>query len=94
MPALRDRGQFVGGHGMSPDHRLKTASALSELWDGRPIKRVRAGDGVTILNGRRLEGSLPWANLKQLLDLEIAYQKVHHDAGDKCCEAKVPSPLP
>jgi Protein of unknown function (DUF3987) len=47
-------GQFVGGHGMSPDHRLKTASALSELWDGRPIKRVRAGDGVTILNGRRL----------------------------------------
>jgi Protein of unknown function (DUF3987) len=47
-------GQFVGGHGMSPDHRLKTASALSELWDGRPIKRVRAGDGVMILNGRRL----------------------------------------
>jgi Protein of unknown function (DUF3987) len=47
-------GQFVGGHGMSPDHRLKTASALSKLWDGRPIKRVRAGDGVMILNGRRL----------------------------------------
>jgi hypothetical protein len=47
-------GQFVGGHGMSPDHRLKTAAALSELWDGRPIKRVRAGDGVTVLNGRRL----------------------------------------
>ena len=27
---------------------------LSELWDGRPVKRIRALDGVTILPGRRL----------------------------------------
>jgi hypothetical protein len=27
---------------------------LSELWDGKPVKRVRALDGVTILPGRRL----------------------------------------
>ena len=47
-------GQFVGGHGMSPEHRLKTAATLSSVWDGQPIKRVRAGDGVTILLGRRL----------------------------------------
>lgn len=47
-------GQFVGGHGMSNDNRLKTAGALSELWDGKPMRRVRAGDGVTILEGRRL----------------------------------------
>ncbi len=47
-------GQFVGGHGMSPEHRLKTAATLSSVWDGQPIKRVRAGDGVTILAGRRL----------------------------------------
>lgn len=47
-------GQFVGGHGMSPDHRLKTAAALSTIWDGQPIKRLRAADGVTILVGRRL----------------------------------------
>jgi len=47
-------GQFVGGHGMSTDNRLKTAAALSSMWDGDPIKRIRAGDGVSILKGRRL----------------------------------------
>lgn len=47
-------GQFVGGHGLSPDHKLKTAAALSEMWDGRPVRRVRAGDGLTTLQGRRL----------------------------------------
>jgi hypothetical protein len=47
-------GQFVGGHGMSSDHRLKTAATLSEIWDGHPLKRVRALDGVSVLHGRRL----------------------------------------
>ena len=47
-------GTFSGGHGMSDDARLWTAAMLSELWDGRPVKRVRALDGVTILPGRRL----------------------------------------
>ena len=47
-------GQFIGGHGMSLDNRLKTAATFSHIWDGQPIKRVRAMDGVTILDGRRL----------------------------------------
>ncbi len=47
-------GQFIGGHGMSQDNRLKTAAAYSEIWDGRPIKRIRSLDGVSILYGRRL----------------------------------------
>ena len=47
-------GQFIGGHGMNPDNRLKTAAALSALWDGAPIRRVRAGDGVVLLPGRRV----------------------------------------
>jgi hypothetical protein len=46
-------GQFTGGHGMTQDNRLKTAAQLSTLWDGGPIRRVRAGDGLTILRGRR-----------------------------------------
>jgi hypothetical protein len=46
-------GQLIGGHSMSDDNRLKTAAAYSDLWDGRPVRRVRAGDGVTLLNGRR-----------------------------------------
>ena len=47
-------GMFTAGHGMNDDNRLKTAAMLSELWDGKPVKRVRALDGVTILPGRRL----------------------------------------
>jgi hypothetical protein len=51
-------GQFIGGHGMSEDNRLKTAAALSSLWDGEPIRRVRAGDGAAVLPGRRLAAHL------------------------------------
>jgi hypothetical protein len=47
-------GQFVGGHGLSPDNRLRTITGLSGLWDGSPIRRVRVTDGVSILPGRRL----------------------------------------
>jgi len=34
-------GQFIGGHGMTEEAKLRTAAGLSHLWDGRPIKRVR-----------------------------------------------------
>lgn len=58
QPALglysAEGGAFIGGYGMSADHRLKTASGLSSVWDGDPIKRVRAGDGAVVLAGRRL----------------------------------------
>jgi hypothetical protein len=47
-------GQMTGGHGFGPDHRIKTAAALSTLWDGSGIRRLRAGDGITDLSGRRL----------------------------------------
>ena len=47
-------GQFIGGYGMSEDNRLKTAATLSALWDGTKITRLRASDGCTILQGRRL----------------------------------------
>lgn len=47
-------GQFFGGHAMSREHATKTAAGLSRLWDGGRIDRVRAGDGASILHGRRL----------------------------------------
>ncbi len=47
-------GQFIAGHGMNAENKLKTAAALSKLWDGAPMTRVRAGDGSTTLPGRRL----------------------------------------
>ena len=47
-------GLFIGGHGMSDESKLRTAAGLSEMWDGEPIKRVRAGDGTLVLPGRRV----------------------------------------
>jgi Protein of unknown function (DUF3987) len=47
-------GMFIGGHGLTPEAKLRTASTLSKLWDGSPIDRVRGGDGATILPARRL----------------------------------------
>jgi hypothetical protein len=46
-------GQFIGGHGMSDDAKLRTATGLSAIWDGEPIKRLRA-DRTTTLPGRRV----------------------------------------
>src|ERR1700730_13901592 len=40
-------GQFVGGHGMSDDAKLRTAAGLSKLWDDGETRRVRSGDGAT-----------------------------------------------
>ncbi|MCW2283792.1 hypothetical protein M2323_001776 [Rhodoblastus acidophilus] len=47
-------GQMTGGHGFSVDQRLKTAAALSQLWDGGGMRRFRAGDPLSDLRGRRL----------------------------------------
>jgi hypothetical protein len=47
-------GQFIGGHGMTDENKLRTATGLSSVWDGESIRRVRAGDGASFLPGRRL----------------------------------------
>lgn len=47
-------GRTVGGHGMNSENQLKTAAGMCGLWDGSPITRVRGGDGVTKLYGKRL----------------------------------------
>ncbi|WP_187274704.1 MULTISPECIES: YfjI family protein [unclassified Methylobacterium] len=59
MPAAQgvfsaEGGQFTGGHGMAQENRLRTAAGFSVLWDGKPVTRVRALDGVSVLKGRRL----------------------------------------
>jgi protein-disulfide isomerase len=46
------------------------------------------------VNGRRLEGQIPWPNLREIIDYEIDYQKTAKNAGEDCgCTVKLPSPL-
>lgn len=44
------------------------------------------------VNGRKLPGSLDWNNLKTVIDYELDYQEVTHNAGDDCgCAVELPS---
>jgi len=60
MPAIglySDEGAtFIGGWSLQEDNQAATGAILSQLWDGSPIKRLRAGQegGTQILYGRRL----------------------------------------
>lgn len=47
-------GRFLGGHGMNDDNAQKTVTGLCELWDGKPVTRVRATDASTVIYGKRL----------------------------------------
>lgn len=47
-------GRLVGGHAMNADNALKTACGLSNLWDGKPLTRVRKSEASKIHYGRRL----------------------------------------
>jgi hypothetical protein len=47
-------GQFIGGHGMSEDAKLRTAAGLSKFCDDGEARRVRVADGATTLPGRRV----------------------------------------
>jgi protein-disulfide isomerase len=45
------------------------------------------------INGRRLVGRADWPTLRSVIDYEIDYQKVAHNAGEDCgCEVKLPAP--
>ncbi len=70
-------GSFIGGHAMQDDARLRTVAGLSSLWDGSPIRRVRAIDGASVLPGRRLAFHLmaqPDAAARMLSDPALADQ--------------------
>jgi hypothetical protein len=47
-------GRLLAGHAWNKDNKIKSAVGLSELWQGKPITRVRGEDGTSVLYGRRL----------------------------------------
>jgi hypothetical protein len=50
-------GQFLGGHGMSNDARLRMMTGLSGFWDSGSAQRIRAKE-ISRISGRRLSISL------------------------------------
>ena len=49
-----DAGDFVHGHAMASDNRVKSGSILSRLWDKGELARSRGGHGTSKWYGRRL----------------------------------------
>jgi hypothetical protein len=49
-----DGGEFLGGHSMGAEHRMKSAAGMSKLWDRGEFDRFRATDGMAKYYGRRL----------------------------------------
>lgn len=47
-------GGFLGGYAMKAENRMLTIAGLCQLWDGKPLSRVRSKDGSSILYGRRV----------------------------------------
>lgn len=69
---------FVGGHAMARDARLRTIGTLSKLWDGRPLDRVRSGDGASVLYDRRLSLHLM---MQPLVAAELFNDPIYTDQG-------------
>lgn len=71
-------GLFVGGAALLRETRLRTIAVLSKLWDGRPLDRVRSGDGASVLFDRRLSLHLM---MQPLVAAELFNDPIYADQG-------------
>ena len=69
---------FIGGAALMKEVRLRTIGALSKLWDGRPLDRVRSGDGASVLFDRRLSLHLM---MQPLVAAELFTDPIFADQG-------------
>ena len=91
--------EFVKGKEIDPLQleRCMDSKATQPEIDKSVAEAKALGVGATptvFVNGRQLVGqAATWANLRQVIDYEIEYQKTAKNAGEDCgCEVKLPSP--
>ena len=82
--------RFVGSYAMSKEQRLKTLGGLTAMWDGQPITRSRAGDGSSILYGRRVSMHLM---AQPLVATDLLGDQLAADQGflARCCISAPPT---
>jgi protein-disulfide isomerase len=75
------------------DSRATESEVDRSLAEG---KDLHVGATPTMfINGRRIDGQIPWPSLKDIIDYEINYQKTAKNAGEDCgCEVKLSLPVP
>jgi protein-disulfide isomerase len=77
--------------GRCMDSKATEADVNASIAQGKTLK-IDATPTMFV-NGRRLIGNYPWQNLQQIINGELNYQKSALNAGEKCCELKIPNPL-
>ncbi len=70
------------------ENRTTEADINKEVEEGRALQV--AATPTIFMNGRKLEGSLPWQTIEQLVNLEIDHQAKAGAEADKCCEVSLP----
>ena len=68
--------------GRCMDTKATEAEVAADQAEGAKLEV--GGTPTLFINGRRIAQSIDWNNLKNVIDYEIGYQKVAHDAGDDC----------
>ena len=89
---------FATGKGIDADQLSKCID--SGATEPEVAKTRAEGKGLDInstptmfVNGRRMVGTLQWADLKRVIDYEIEYQKTAKNAGEDCgCSVQLPTP--
>jgi protein-disulfide isomerase len=70
------------------ENNAPEADVTRERDEGRAL-RVEATPTM-FLNGRKLEGSVPWQTVEALINMELEQKAKAAEAADKCCEITLP----
>ncbi|HML16858.1 MAG TPA: thioredoxin domain-containing protein [Bryobacteraceae bacterium] len=74
--------------GRCVDNKMTDAEVTKSIEEGYALQ-VSATPTI-FLNGRKLEGGVPWQTLEQLINIELEHQAKSAEAGEKCCEVTIP----
>lgn len=74
--------------GRCVDNKATDAEVSREVDEGHSL--MVSATPTIFLNGRKLEGALPWSTIEQLVNLEVDHQAKAKEAADKCCEVTLP----
>lgn len=72
------------------DNRSTEAEVNKNIAEARSLK-VNSTPTLFV-NGRMVPGSVPWQQMKAIIDWELDYANKHPESGEKCCELTLPIP--
>ena len=74
--------------GRCVDNKTTDAEVMKSVNEGYALQV--SATPTLFLNGRKIEGGIPWPTLEQLINIELEHQAKAADAGEKCCEVTIP----